>query len=231
MANANPPGLVVGIDVSRARGCAWAALDGEYRGVVAGWIDPSSDDQYTVNAIGCMLAELGQPVKAVGIDAPRMPLKEPRRFRWKDGRWRKHSVGCVGRHCEIIVSTLGIATPQWTGTKEESPAWMQLGFELFAELGQRFLTMEVFPTASYRMFADSQLPSRMEVNLADFARGPKDVLDAYVSAVTVREFMAGRGCEIGGGDDLGTIVLPRPVSYRHAGILNWPQNALLAKAP
>ena len=37
------------------------------------------------------------------------------------------------------------------------------------------------------------------------------MLDARVAAVTVQEFIAGRGSEAGGGDGLGTIILPRPL--------------------
>ena len=37
------------------------------------------------------------------------------------------------------------------------------------------------------------------------------MLDARVAAVTVREFIKGRGEQIGDLDGLGTIVLPRPI--------------------
>jgi hypothetical protein len=42
--------------------------------------------------------------------------------------------------------------------------------------------------------------------------------------VSVREFIAGRGVEVGGGDGLGTIVLPRPLSSTQAAhaALSWP---------
>ena len=38
------------------------------------------------------------------------------------------------------------------------------------------------------------------------------MLDASVAAVTVYEFVNGRGCEVGGEDDLGTIVLPGKIN-------------------
>jgi len=47
-------------------------------------------------------------------------------------------------------------------------------------------------------------------------------LDAVVAALTVREFKSGRGTEVGGGDGLGTIVLPRPVQNPIQAVLNWP---------
>ena len=37
------------------------------------------------------------------------------------------------------------------------------------------------------------------------------MLDAWVAAATVREFEEGRGTAVGGGDDLGKIILPRPL--------------------
>ena len=37
------------------------------------------------------------------------------------------------------------------------------------------------------------------------------MLDAFVAAATVREFVEGRGTEVGGRDGMGTIILPRPL--------------------
>jgi len=37
------------------------------------------------------------------------------------------------------------------------------------------------------------------------------MIDARVAAVSVREFVEGRGTEVGGGDGLGTKILPRPL--------------------
>ena len=51
---------------------------------------------------------------------------------------------------------------------------------------------------------------------------PKDMLDAAIGALTVREFEAGRGCEVGGGDGLGTIILPRPIPEPIEAVLTWP---------
>ena len=53
--------------------------------------------------------------------------------------------------------------------------------------------------------------------------GPKDMLDAWVAAATVREFVEGRGAEVGGGDGLGTIVLPRPIREPAIDeVMRWP---------
>jgi hypothetical protein len=48
------------------------------------------------------------------------------------------------------------------------------------------------------------------------------MLDAVVAALTGMEFMAGHGQEVGGGDGLGTIVLPRPIANPIDAVLRWP---------
>jgi hypothetical protein len=49
------------------------------------------------------------------------------------------------------------------------------------------------------------------------------MLDAMVAASTVREFVEGRGVEVGGGDGLGTIILPRPLPDPVINeVLDWP---------
>ena len=100
---------------------------------------------------------------------------------------------------------------------------MRLGFDLFKAFDAAgFRTHEVFPSASYEQLADETL--KFEMSTAGLRPRPKDMLDAYVAAVTVAEFAQGRGCEVGGGDGLGTIVLPRPVSYAACdGVECWPE--------
>jgi hypothetical protein len=39
---------------------------------------------------------------------------------------------------------------------------------------------------------------RLDFSFRNFARGPKDMLNAYIGAVTVLEFKTGRGSEVGG---------------------------------
>jgi hypothetical protein len=49
------------------------------------------------------------------------------------------------------------------------------------------------------------------------------MLDAWVAAATVMEFVEGRGTEVGGGDGLGTIILPRPLPEPVIDeVLVWP---------
>jgi hypothetical protein len=63
------------------------------------------------------------------------------------------------------------------------------------------------------------------VDLGCFAHDPKDVLDAVMAAVTVGEFRAGRGAEVGGGDGLNTIILPAPLREDGPqGVLQWPED-------
>lgn len=159
----------------------------------------------------------------IGIDAPRRPLDRPREWYWRRGRWRRRAPGEQGhgRHCEVMVKAHGIANPQWTPLRADAPAWMRQGFRLFELLGDRSSCYEVFPSASYRLFEQDPAPATT-IDFAHFEPGPKDMLDAVVAAVTVHEFLSGRGCEVGGGDGLGAIVLPRPLPRPRAEVLAWP---------
>lgn len=212
--------IAVGIDVSEARGCAWVALSEEYRQVASGWIGDAALPPSAAELLST-LGALGPPSDVVvAIDAPRMAMPNLRTWEWSRERWRR----CTprrGRHCEVVVRNTGIANPQWTpSTNGVAPVWMQIGFDLFRDLAARYRTLEVFPSASYRMLDVDSMT--VPINFAGFARAPKDMLDAYVAAITALEFLAGRGCEVGGGDGLGTIVLPRPLPPAPAGILLWP---------
>ncbi len=64
----------------------------------------------------------------------------------------------------------------------------------------------------------------MVVSFDDFSPGPKDMLDAVAAAFTVRVSADGRGSEVGGGDGLGTIVLPRPLTdlEKISAVHHWP---------
>ena len=63
------------------------------------------------------------------------------------------------------------------------------------------------------------------ISFAEFYKGPKDMLDACVSAITVYEFIHGRGSEVGDGDGLGTIILPCPIpKITRSELLEWPKN-------
>jgi predicted nuclease with RNAse H fold len=100
---------------------------------------------------------------------------------------------------------------------------MNLGFKLFCVLEDIVRVHEVFPTASYALLEGIQ-----DVRIiADFSAcnpGPKDMLDSWVAAVTVREFAEGRGCEVGDGDGMGSIILPRPLPQPViAEVLTWPK--------
>ena len=64
---------------------------------------------------------------------------------------------------------------------------------------------------------------RLDVDFSACKPGPKDMLDAWVAAVTVREFIEGRGDQVGGGDGFGTIIIPRPLPGPIIDeVLKWP---------
>lgn len=97
---------------------------------------------------------------------------------------------------------------------------MHLGFALFESLTLLGCqTYEVFPTAAYTQLAGSDL--RMTLHLGGLSAGPKDMMEAHIAAFTVREYLEGRGCSVGGGDGLGEIVLPVSVS-RESLVHVWP---------
>jgi hypothetical protein len=83
--------------------------------------------------------------------------------------------------------------------------------------------MKIQPSASYRMFNECS-DVQVAMPLKGFLPGPKDMLDAVVAAVTGMEFLAGRGQEVGGGDGLGTIVLPRRIASDIDEVLRWPSS-------
>jgi hypothetical protein len=222
------PLLFFGIDVqAAARGCAYAVVDCAGEPVDAGWVSGSAWDVVTsLDARVQRLAESRGAPPAVGIDAPRMYLPTPRKWYWdRSGlRWRARRPTDLGngRHCEVVIAAHRLANPQWTPHRPPFPDWMQLGFALFAAIGKRAPVYEVFPSASYTVL-EGVAPLRIGARLNDFAPGPKDMLDAYVAAATVREYIQGRGCAVGGGDGLGTIILPRPILKPIATVLRWPE--------
>jgi hypothetical protein len=105
---------------------------------------------------------------------------------------------------------------------------MRLGFRLFRELRAVAVVHEVFPSVSYWMLREDQ-SLKICLDFRQFHAGPKDMLDAYLAAVTVREFVQGRGEEVGGGDRLGAIVLPRPITGRREAVFVWPRKSALRK--
>lgn len=212
-----------GVDVQQSRGCPFVVLEPgrrSHRCVATGWLEGASPADLRTG-LSRVLRE--HAVTAVGIDAPRQPLPGLRHWKVTGGAWRESPRGLTGRHCEVVISSCRLANPQWTPLAEDAPPWMQNGFALFAsaaeQVGDR--VHEVFPSAAYRLLnGDSSL--RFELAAGDFARGPKDLLDAAMAAATVLEFEAGRGAEVGGGDGLGTIILPRPIPNLPPGVSTWP---------
>ncbi len=219
-----PSSLFVGIDVQTRRACPYAILDAAGEPVAAGWL-PGQDVAAAAASLDRALAQLaaGRPTQvAIGIDAPRCFLPAPRPWYWAGDRWRPATSRDrgAGRHCEVVIAALQLARPQWTPLESNAPDWMRRGVALFQALGSRYAVYEVFPSASYYQLRDAR-DLRIGVRLGDFYGGPKDMLDAYMAAATVREYTRGAGCAVGGGDGLGTIILPRPVASTSA-VLHWP---------
>ena len=98
---------------------------------------------------------------------------------------------------------------------------MQAGVEIYQNLGDAILTLEVFPSASYRQLAGAN-ELAVTLNVGQLWPGPRDMLDAAVAALTVREFVLGHGCAVGGGDGLGEIVIPRQLNPQIPEVCNWP---------
>jgi predicted nuclease with RNAse H fold len=219
----NTPDLYAGIDVQERRGLPYCILDHNAVMVTSGWVNGDCDNKQaevmreTLQAIAC-----GARI-AIGVDAPRMPLPDVRQWYWngtkKQWRPKRSSDKGLGRHCEVVVKSLGLANPQWTPLIGESPTWMRLGYVLFRELETIGDVYEVFPSASYT--ALQQMEVHATIELSQFKPGPKDMIDAIVGAATVQEFVCGRGWEAGGGDGFGSIVLPGPTPP-DSPCMQWP---------
>ncbi len=220
-------GTYVGVDVQLSRGCAYAVLNEQAVVIDRGWVD----DAPAFRAVIERLVRHDDVV--VGIDAPRRTLPAPRAWGLVGGQWARVRRD-NGRHAELAIKALGLANPQWTPLHGQAPPWMLLGFSLFEAVVDvdRVSAHEVFPSASYRMFEAAAaageaatLPT-VTFSLERFVNGPKDMLDAIVAALTVKEYAEGRGCAVGGGDGYGTIVLPRPLTPRDAAhpALQWPSS-------
>jgi len=198
----------VGIDIQTRRDCCYAVIDESDTLIKSGWFsDPILEAVHLIKGLK------SSSQVAVGIDAPRRPLISKRQLYWSGAKrkWsqRKAQKG-NGRHCEIVISAHRLANPQWTPLEQDAPEWMKLGFKLFSALEVHAKVYEAFPTASYACLQGNS-DVRIEADFSACLPGPKDMLDSLVAAVTVREFITGKGAEVGGGDGLGTIILPRPL--------------------
>jgi hypothetical protein len=198
-----------GIDVQISRGCSYYIIDNNKSFISSGWIKDNIPD--SIKNLFSSISDNHYDQIAIGIDAPRMPITKLRKrtFDRKNNRWIENNEGKIGRECEVLIKSYNIANPQWTNTLENSEDWMKLGYSIFSKLIEFPFVYEVFPSASYRMLAKENI--KYELCLNGFNGGVKDMLDASVAAVTVYEFINLKGCEVGGGDGLGTIVMPRKI--------------------
>ncbi len=202
--------LFAGIDVQINRGCCYYVIDENKKYVTSGWIKENHSNSFY--KLFNELCNNERDLIAIGIDAPRMPIKNLRKrnFLKKNNRWIENSKEKIGRECEVVIKSFNLGSPQWTRKIKNSPNWMKLGFSIYNALNDFQYVYEVFPSASYKMLQKENV--KYELCLNDFLPGVKDMLDASVGAITVYEFINGRGCEVGGGDGLGTIVLPRKIN-------------------
>jgi predicted nuclease with RNAse H fold len=213
--------VYIGIDIQTRRDCCYAVINEAGKLVKSGWFSDS------ISEAADLIERLQASSRvAVGIDAPRMPLVSKRQWYWSSAKrtWtpRKTQKG-NGRHCEVVISAHKLANPQWTPLEKDAPEWMQLGFKLFSALEDYVSVYEVFPTASYACLQGNS-DVRIDADFSACKPGPKDMLDSWVAAATVREFVEGRGTEVGGGDGLGTIILPRPLPEPAIKeVLQWPR--------
>ncbi|MCX7611736.1 MAG: hypothetical protein N2043_09145 [Ignavibacterium sp.] len=198
-----------GVDVQVMKGCCYYVIDQKKKFVESGWVNQKISDN--LRKIFLRICDNNPEKIAIGIDAPRMPIKKfrERSFDRKTNSWTYTHTKKVGRECEVIIKSYGIGNPQWTLKLKDAPEWMKLGFKIYNSLKDFPFVYEVFPSASYRMLEKENV--KYELCLNDFVDGVKDMLDASVGAITVYEFIKGRGCEVGGEDELGTIILPRKI--------------------
>jgi hypothetical protein len=201
-----------GIDVQISRGCSYYIFSAKKKYVTSGWIKENIPGFF--QKLFLEISNNQPETIAIGIDAPRVPIKKlrTRYFDKKKNLWIEKLKQSNGRECEVIIKSFNLANPQWTRRLKDSPEWMRLGYDIFSELNKFPFVYEVFPSASYKMLEKENL--KYELCLNQFNAGVKDMLDASAGAVTVYEFINGRGCDVGGEDGLGTIVLPRKIVTR-----------------
>ncbi len=218
--------FILGVDVQIKRPCTYYLLNSDLDYVTSGLLVGREPEAVCKNLQMVLSPYLERDIDSlsVGIDAPRMGLPKLRDWFWRGGTWvpRTNKDRGFGRHCEIVIKALGLGNPQWTRPVDESPTWMQLGYRLFDSLKDLMQVYEVFPSVSYHMLNEINHPP-ISLVLSGFAGQPKDMLDACVAAYTVQAFIEGRGAEVGGGDGLGTIIIPEklPVNESHP-VLKWP---------
>ena len=211
----------IGLDIQNRRDCSYAVLDNHATFIDSGWFPSTGAENVEI------LKKWSKSGRIyVGIDAPRMPLITKRKWYWnrKKRQWEKREAQKgYGRHCEIVISAHRIANPQWTPIKGKVPEWMNLGFKIYSTLEGFAKIYEVFPSASYSLLQGVK-DVRINADFSACKSRPKDMLDAWVAAATVREFVKGKGTKVGGGDGLGTIILPRPLPEPVIKeVLEWPE--------
>lgn len=160
-------GGYVGVDVQVSRGCPYVVLDLALKRYASGWLAVPDEIRAVVRSASKVLGPI-----AIGIDAPRCGLRAPREHYWTRRGWRARHASETGhgRHCEIVLAALKLATPQWTPLLARAPDWMHTGFRLFEALATEPHVYEVFPTAAYRQL-NAEQSAHLSVSLHGFADG------------------------------------------------------------
>lgn len=208
--------MYIGIDVQIRRGVTMAIMETDGVVTETRWLAPTAAPR----RLSAYIRERNLDDCRVGIDAPRQPLRVLRRWTYRQKGWQRDT-GRIGRHCEVVVRTLGLGNPQWTPLRKDAPEWMRLGFALFRAAEKAGAVVhEVFPSVTYQQLNEAGDTPPVTMPLTNLAAGPKDMLDAVAAAYTVWRLHVGEGMEVGGGDGLGTIVLPR--SEHDHPVMTWP---------
>lgn len=214
-------GLYIGLDPGKARRCAFSVVDHLGNFLDAGFFDGAIPHSLTRRMTEGIHSGM---LVAVGIDGARHLLSQPRQWDWdeRETGWKKLPSGTeAGRHAEIVLRAYGFRDCRWTGPATSASDRHLYTLSLYATC-QALRGVEVHETcaqASAQAF-DSPgdrlgLPENLEANLAD----------ATLAAGSAREFRQGRGLQVGGGDGLGAITLPRPLALAIPGVLEWPEAA------
>jgi len=213
--------LVVGVDVAAARPCTAVAV----RGVqVERWMDTGD-----VEALVAWITEIDPQV--VAVDAPQGPSR---------GLLIQPVEGAkpyAGRVCDRELRRRGMPLYEVPGDKGAAPAWMGVGFAIFAGLLQEGYmpavahenpargpagraALEVYPHASFVSLRNGGMPKKTtrsgiearvrllhELGLSWDGRFDHDSLDALVAAATGLLFLEGRGIHVGDATE-GLVWLP-----------------------
>ena len=201
--------LHIGLAPGLAGRTAFAILDGAGNFLDAGFFEGSLPTELTRQIEAGLASGLAV---VFGVDAARHALTRLRYWNWEPTaeHWVRLLRGAdTGRHAEIILRAHGFRGTRWSVTA--APIYQAL------QALPGTVIYEVCAEAAFQAMDPGSPPPEPS------AAAGASLEHATLAATTSREFFAGRGQEIGGGDGLGTIILPRPLRRRVEGVLEWPE--------